>query len=356
MDSWEETFRLVTAAFLVSVALGGGVAAQIDTPQPAWAAETEAALERVVADHNVLVDDASPNPARGLASDQRVTLVVTAPDDSVAQFSFRTDATARVVEFRAGPRDDVTLRMFTDPATVDRIADAPDRAAAFEAALRAGDVRLEGVSPSTRVSVALLGLVLWVLAAPLQAAAVGTAVLLGAGALVVVGTKVVGGGAIATGTVGAASSSPTGVGAAGTSGPVTADAVGPTATTATGEGTETATSTATAAESAASTGEPPTDSLTRTGSGTMTVDSPVDPVGVADRILSFFERALFIVAIAKKLTSRARRSVGAVVVSVLGWFGFQRLTDDKEDVTGAGSESTGRPAIRRRGVPRRRRR
>lgn len=336
MDFWDGAFRLVTAAFLVSVALGGGVAAQLDTPQPVWAAATEAALERIVDDHNALVDDTSSNPVSGLASDQRVTIVVTAPDDSVAQFSFRTDATARIVEFRAGPRDDATLRMFTDPTTVDRVADAPDRAAAFEAALRAGDVRLEGVSPTNRVSVALLGLVLWALASPVQAAAVGAVAVVGAGVAAVAGAKAVGG-AAAAGSAGTAGASTTG-GRVGGSNGLSGTTVGSSA--------------------AGTPGDPvadtPTDPLAQTGGRTVTAGSSVDPVGLADRVLSVFERVLFVVALAKKLGGRLRRRFGSRAARFLGRFGVGRAPD--EQVESPALERAGGPRARRRPAPRRRRR
>jgi hypothetical protein len=96
----------------------------------------------------------------------------------------------------------------------------------------------------------------------------------------------------------------------------------------------------------------------------MTAGSSFNPVGLADRVLSFFERALFIVAIAKKLGSRLRRGVGAVVIGGLARFGFARLTEEDDDEVAGEDEPvvtklTGMPErtrIRRRGVARRRRR
>ncbi|AUV82705.1 hypothetical protein C2R22_14505 [Salinigranum rubrum] len=357
MDSWEGLPRLVVVAFLVSVALGGGAVAQVD--EPVWAPETAAALERIVDGHNAAVDGVDLGPAGNLARDQRVTLTVTDTDGSVARFSFRTDAAAHVVDFRAGPRDDATVRMFTDPATVDRIADAPDRTAAFEAAVRAGDVRIEGVGLLNRTAWALVGLVLWALASPLQAAAVGAVVLLGAGALAVAGTKVVGGGAVVAGSVGATGTSGTGVGATGVSGAGASGSTG--ATTGSSSTGVSASGTSSGASATGPSGggvtESASDALAATGANTMTAGSSVNPVGVADRVLSVFERALFIVAIVKKLGRRVRRGLGSTVARVLGRFGFVRAVDEDEKPTGdAVVEPPERPPIRRRGVARRRRR
>lgn len=295
MDSWDRTFRLVVVAFLVTVTLVGGGAAQTDEPEPvpSWAAETEASLERIVDGHNAVAGDTVFGPGASLARDQRVTLTVTATDGSAAQFSFRTDAAARVVDFRAGPRDDATLRMFTDPATVDRIAAAPDRGAAFDAAVRAGDVRIEGVGPLNRAAVALLGLVLWALASPLQAVAVGTVAVVGVGGAVLAGTKLLGGGTVTAGSTG-------------------------------------------------------------TTGGSTTVRSPVDPVGVADSVLSVFERALFLVALAKKLGGRLRRRLGSTAARLLDRFGFLGATEEQSE--SPTSERTDGPRARRRSPPRRRRR
>jgi hypothetical protein len=355
MDSWEGLSRLVVVAFLASVALGGGAVAQVD--EPAWAPETAAALERIVDGHNAAVDGVALGPAGNLVRDQRVTLTVTAADGSVARYSFRTDAAARVVDFRAGPHDDATVRMFTDPVTVERIADASDRTAAFEAAVRAGDVRIEGVGLLNRAAWALVGLMLWALASPLQAVAVGAVVLLGAGALVVAGTKVVGGGTVAAGSVGAAGTSGAGAGSVGPSGAGASGSTGATAgTSSTGTLASGTPSGAAAAEPGAGTATgSATDALTTTGGNTMTAGSSVNPVGVADRVLSVFERALFIVALVKKLGGRVRRGLGSTVARLLGRFGFVRVVEEEREELSTTERANG-PRVSRRPAPRRRRR
>ena len=279
---------------------------------------------------------------------------------AVAQFSFRTDAAAHVADFQAGPHDDPTVRLFTDPATVERIADAPDRAAAFEAAVRAGDVRIEGVGLVNTALVALVGLVLWALASPLQAAAVGAVVVLGAGVLVLAGTKAVAGGAViagSAGTAGTAGASGAGMGSVGTTGTGTAGTGGATAASPTATGAGTGTSTATTGSSAVGpAAEPTAGAPAQAGGNTMTAGGSLDPVSLADQGLSVFERALFIVAIVKKLARRTRRSIGAAAAVILGWFGFARLTEDEGESVGEAVDAPERPVIRRRGVPRRRRR
>ena len=68
-------------------------------------------------------------------------------EEGTASFSFRTDAENRVVAFERGDRDDATLRMETDRATVDRITGAESPVAAFRQAVADDDIRVHGLGP-----------------------------------------------------------------------------------------------------------------------------------------------------------------------------------------------------------------
>lgn len=321
-------WRAALAACLLAVVLGGVADAQ--GTEPPWAAETGTTLGEIIAGHNAAVDDVDPTPATALVRDERVTLFVSDAAGRTAAYSFRTDATLHVTEFAAGTRDDATLHVFTDRATVDRIAAAPDRGAAFEAAVRAGDVRIEGVGPVNRALWGLVGLLLWALASPGRAALAGTVALVGVGTLAVAGTKFLGGGAVATG------SGATGAASAGT-------------------GTTGTATTPSAAMTGASAEATSTGSLAaETGANTVTTGS--SPLGIADRVLSFFERLLFIVAIAKKLGARLSRSLGGIGERLGRLVGRERLSD--LDLSPDGEDADVPPVTRprRRPAPRRRRR
>ncbi len=246
--------------------LGGGVVAQAENPT--WAPETAAALERIVGGHNAAVDGVDLGPAGGLVRDQRVTPTVMATDGSVARFSFRT--APRLASSTSG-RVNATTPPFTcspTPRPSSVSPTPPDRTAAFEAAVRGGDVRIEGVGPLNRAAWALVGLALWALVSPLQAVAVEAVVLLGAGAPVVAGTNAVGGGAVAAGSAGATSTSGAGVGTKGVSGAgVSGSAGATTGSSATGPSADSAT-------------EPATGALAGTGGNTMTSGSRFDSVGM----------------------------------------------------------------------------
>ena len=301
VSSWMRRLLLVTC--LVGLVLGGVAAGQ--GSQPAWATDTEEALSRIAAGHNAAVDTVDLGPAASLLADERVTLVVTDDDGSTALFAFRTDARLHVVDLGPGARGDETVRLFTDRATIERIADASDRSAAFESAVRAGDVRIEGIGIVNRTLWGLLGLALWALRSPLEAAALGAVSVVGLGAATVAAMKLLGGGTLAAS------------GAAGTTG--------------------TASSSATGSDLRAT---------TKTGS---------DPVGIADRILSFFERLLFIVAIVKGVARRLQRRLGRVGDRIRRTIGVRQALEEEVSQSVPEQSSTEKRR-RRRSVPRRRRR
>lgn len=339
MHSTRWVGRVALVLCLVCVTVGGGVAGQ-ELPPP-WAAATAGDLELIVADHNAVVAGADLGPAAALLRNERVVLHVSDVDGTATSFAFRTDTALRVVDFRAGTRDDATVRVFTDRATVSRIADAPDRVAASRAAVRAGDIRIVGVGPVNGLLWWLVGLALWATASAVRAAAVGAVALVGVGVLAVAGAKLVGGGVVtAAGATGGTSGAGGAAGASGSNGSVTSGST----STATGATTADPTSAAS-----------PTAASDASGNAIQSGLSGTDPVGIADRVLSFFERLLFVVTIAKKLGGQLSRRVGTTVERLLRRLGFVRA-DGEESASAVTDDSPAQSRPRRRPVPRRRRR
>jgi hypothetical protein len=91
-------------------------------------------------------DDSQPDLgfAGGLITGNVVNFRVTGPEGDRATVSFRVTDDNRLTDVRAGARDDAKIRMTTDRATVDRIANAEKPGTAFRDAVEAGDVRISG--------------------------------------------------------------------------------------------------------------------------------------------------------------------------------------------------------------------
>lgn len=73
-----------------------------------------------------------------------INLHVTANDGEKAVVSFRLTEDNRIETVRAGARGDAKIRMTTDKATFDRIANADEPGEAFRRALENGDIRISG--------------------------------------------------------------------------------------------------------------------------------------------------------------------------------------------------------------------
>lgn len=123
-----------------TVVIGGGST----SAEPSWAASLYQRLSSYVDDHNGAIADADLGPVEGQLRDETVNLSVTA-DGGEAAFSFRTDGNNRITEFRRGYRDDATVRMETDRATVERITDAEAPVHEFRQAVRADDITVRGI-------------------------------------------------------------------------------------------------------------------------------------------------------------------------------------------------------------------
>jgi hypothetical protein len=118
--------------------LDGPVAA----PDATFDGEFYAQVTVIVSSYN----DSQPDLgfAGGLVTGNVVNFRVNGPDGDRTTVSFRVTADNRLTDVRAGARDDAAIRMTTDRATVDRIANADEPGTAFRDAVDAGDVRITG--------------------------------------------------------------------------------------------------------------------------------------------------------------------------------------------------------------------
>lgn len=123
-----------------TVLIGGGTGpAELE-----WTSSLYERLSSYTDDYNAHVQSADLGPAGDQLASEIINLFVDT-EEGTASFSFRTDATNRIETFERGDRDDATLRMETDRATVDRITDAESPVAAFRQAVADDDIRIHGL-------------------------------------------------------------------------------------------------------------------------------------------------------------------------------------------------------------------
>ncbi len=112
--------------------------------EPSWTASLYDRLTTYAERHNEDVAGADLGTAASQLRGEVVDLYVTA-DEGEAEFSFRTTEAAEIRELERGTREDATLRMETDEATVDDLAGADDPVGAFQGAIVDGDVTITGI-------------------------------------------------------------------------------------------------------------------------------------------------------------------------------------------------------------------
>lgn len=166
----------VVMAVLLVVAAGAGG----QTDQPEWSEEIFSKFENIVAEYNDKRERGEINLGRAqkLLHDRTVNLHVSDKDGSRAMYSFRMDKRGRMVDLKRETRADASLRMITTRQTINDIAEAGDRPAAFRSAVRQGDIRFEGIGFLNFIVIAL---VMFGMREPLLVAGTGT--LVGAGAV-----------------------------------------------------------------------------------------------------------------------------------------------------------------------------
>jgi hypothetical protein len=153
--------RVVLSIMLVVAAVGvvaTPVAAQSD--QPDWAVEMFEDMQPMVETYNANVDPGDFGLLAGQLQGQNVNLVVDDPaNGSEASVSFTLDDGLRMQEVELGPRDDATIRMDTDKATMDRIiaSDAPETE--FRTAVIDDDITISGVGAFAAIKWAVVTIV-----------------------------------------------------------------------------------------------------------------------------------------------------------------------------------------------------
>lgn len=139
--------RVVLSIALVVAAIGAvatPVAAQSD--QPGWAVEMFEDMQPMVETYNANVDADDFGILAGQLRGENVNLVVDDPANGTeASLSFTLDNELRMQEVELGTRDDATIRMSTDKATMDRIiaSDAPETE--FQSAVVDDDITISGI-------------------------------------------------------------------------------------------------------------------------------------------------------------------------------------------------------------------
>ena len=150
VPAWRTVVVLVLAVAVLSAPVTGQAA------QPAWGGAMFADFEGMVGEYNAAIGETDLGFAGDTLANERVNLVVSDTDGSVATFSFRLDGDLRMSEFAQGEREDATLRMSADRATVEGIVAAENPARAFTGAVADGDVALDGLGLGNAVKFAVI--------------------------------------------------------------------------------------------------------------------------------------------------------------------------------------------------------
>ncbi len=146
LPSSSQSVRLLIATVVVvSVASFGVAPALAQSDQPAWADEMFGSFEGFVSTYNENVDASDLGIAADQLKNERVNLIVTDADGTQGTASFRMNAQLQIQELEQGTRDDATLKMTTDRATIDRILESNTPTTAFQNALMDGDIRIDGI-------------------------------------------------------------------------------------------------------------------------------------------------------------------------------------------------------------------
>ena len=145
-SGWYSTGVLAVVIALVLAAAVPAAAAQ--SGQPAWADEMYADFDAMLPEYNEKISSGSSGSleiAKSYIGGERVNFVVTDSDGQTATFSFHMDEDLRLTEFEQGPRDDATLRMSTDRATVEEIMQSSSPDSAFYNAVLGGEIEMDGL-------------------------------------------------------------------------------------------------------------------------------------------------------------------------------------------------------------------
>ena len=147
----------ISARIVLSVALVLAAAGAVATPavaqsdQPDWAVQMFDDMGPMVETYNENVNASDLGPGANQLRNENVNLVVDDPaNGTAASVSFRMDGDLRIQELELGTRDDATIRMSTDKATMDRIIASGNPVNAFNDAL---------TPPNAEITISGIGMV-----------------------------------------------------------------------------------------------------------------------------------------------------------------------------------------------------
>lgn len=138
----------VLLSIAVVLATAGAVAtpAAAQSDQPDWAVDMFDRMGPMVETYNENVDPDDFGWIAGLLQGEKVNLVVNDPANGTeASVSFALNDQLQMQELALGTRDDATIVMSTDKATMDRIIESNDPALKFQTAVNKGSIDISGV-------------------------------------------------------------------------------------------------------------------------------------------------------------------------------------------------------------------
>lgn len=120
--------------------------------QPPWAEGLFRALQNATAAYNDRVDEVDTyGLSRNQLRNERVNLHVTDGNGSTANFTFRLGEEANVTSLEPGSHPDPTVRIRATRDAAERVAATDDELRVLGEALRADEVRVEGVGFANEV-------------------------------------------------------------------------------------------------------------------------------------------------------------------------------------------------------------
>lgn len=145
-------------ALVVVVAAGSIVsgAALAQSDQPDWANELYEEMGPMVDRYNENVDADDAGVAGDQLKDENVNLVVSDANGTDASVSFHMNDQLQIEELSQGTRDDATMRMSTDRATMDTIIASDTPSSAFQSAITSGDISIDGIGAVNAVKWAII--------------------------------------------------------------------------------------------------------------------------------------------------------------------------------------------------------
>jgi hypothetical protein len=155
-------FARVVVSLVLVVAAAGAVAspATAQSDQPDWAVQMFEDMGPMVETYNANVDASDFGIMAGQLQGENVNLVVDDPANGTeASVSFTLDTDLRMQELELGTRDDATIQMSTDKATMDRIIASSGPSTEFKNAVVDDDITISGIGTVSQVKWAVINIV-----------------------------------------------------------------------------------------------------------------------------------------------------------------------------------------------------